>query len=61
MLERVFTKSNIIANLFMTVVVFLVYVIFLGLPVGVSFGYCIVFFGVMFIFDWLIVILKDRA
>lgn len=61
MLRKVFTKENISINAFMTLVVFVVYIVFLGYTFGQAFTYCLFFFGLLSVFDFVIVLFRNRA
>lgn len=61
MLKEVFTKTNLLVNAFLTAIVFLGYVIFLGHAVGEAFSTSLIFFGLLFVFDWVIKLFKGRG
>ena len=58
MLEKVFTKNNVMVNVIMTGVFFVVWVAFLGYAVGQAFFSALFFFALMCFFDWLILMFK---
>lgn len=61
MLRKVFTKENFIINSFLAGVIFVVYVVFLGHTFGSAFTTSLVFVGILFVFDFVIAVLKKRA
>ena len=61
MLEKIFTKNNFIVNSILTAIAFVVWIVALNYTVGMAFMSALVFFAIMFVFDWLIVIFKDRT
>ena len=61
MLEKIFTKNNIIVNSILTGIAYIVWLVALNYTAAMAFGSALVFFGIMFVFDWLIVLFKDRT
>lgn len=61
MLEKVFTKENVVVNAFLSAVIFLVYIIFLGDSIGESLTTSFIFFGILFVFDWIVELFRGRG
>ncbi len=61
MLEKVFSKTNIFINAFMTAAIVVVWITFLGNPAVLSIIVGFFFFGLLFVFDWIVELNKDRV
>lgn len=58
MLNKVFTKENIFVNAFLAMIIFVVYIIFLRYTFESALITSIIFFGLIFVFDFVIVLIK---
>ncbi len=61
MLSKIFTKENTTVNAFLAAIIFVVYIVFLGHTFGEAFTTSLLFFGLLFLFDWVIAMFRDRA
>ena len=61
MLEKVFTRTNVIVNGFLSGTAFLVWIAFLGHSVGMALASALLFFAIMFVFDWILVVFKCES
>ncbi len=61
MLEKICTKRNCMINAGMAFAIFLVYIIFLGFNIGDALSTSLLFFVLLFGFDWIVELFRNRA